>query len=308
MNPNAMAAVPLVSVVIPTYNRAATLAVAIRSVLGQTEQDFEVIVADDASTEDNESVVASFRDSRVKYVRRSLNGGDAAARNDGIRHSRGRYVAFLDDDDQWFPEKLSCQLAEFDREGPGVGLVYTARETFFAATGRSKALAAGGDVEAQLRWFRITTSTVMVPRETIERVGLFDERILYCSDYDMWIRIFLAGYRLVGVDRPLIRYFVHGNALSGNPHKIIAGEETILRKHADFFAEDPNSLSHLYLNVGVLYCSVGDPRKGRRALAKSLKLRPRLSALAHFVLSLGGARIYQSVGTGRAFFRKVLSS
>jgi len=275
-------------------------------VLAQTEQDFEVIVVDDASPEDMGRVVAAIGDPRVTCVRRSVNGGDAAARNEGIRRSRGRHVAFLDDDDEWFPEKLSCQLAAFEQGGPDIGLVYTARETV-ASRGQSGTLETGSP-ETDLRWFRITTSTVMVTRKVIETVGLFDEGILYCSDYDLWIRIFLAGYRLVAVNRPLVKYVVHGNALSGNPRKVIDGEETLLAKHPEFFEQDHRSLGQHYLNLGALYCSVGDPSRGTRAFARSLRLRPTFSSFAHLVLSLGGTRVYQSLGTVRSFFRNALSS
>ncbi len=286
---------PLVSVVIPTYNRAATVGSAIESVLRQTEQDFEVLVVDDASTDDTEGAVARFGDPRVKYIQQSVNRGDAAARNAGITNSTGHYIAFLDDDDQWIPEKLAWQIAEFEKGGDRLRLVYGGRETFFTATGRSSVLRLPDDVETQLRWFKITTSTVMVRRAGIEEVGLFDEDILYCSDYDLWIRLWRAGFRIAYIDRPLVRYFVHGNALSDNPRKMIAGEERLLKKHAEFFAEDPASLGEHYRNLGLLYCAIGDTRSGREALAKSIRLRPKVSTLAYYVLAMGGSGFYQRV-------------
>lgn len=103
---------PLVSVVIPTYNRAEFLPRAVESVLRQTVDDFELIVVDDASTDDTEAVVERFDDPRVEYVRHGTNRGGSAARNTGIERSSGEYIAFLDSDDEWYPRKLERQVEE----------------------------------------------------------------------------------------------------------------------------------------------------------------------------------------------------
>ena len=95
---------PKVSVVIPTFNRADTIGDSIKSVLEQTFKDFEVIVVDDGSTDGTESVVAAFGDSRIKYIMQD-NAGACAARNNGIRHANGEYIAFQDSDDYWMPRK-----------------------------------------------------------------------------------------------------------------------------------------------------------------------------------------------------------
>ena len=100
---------PKVSVVIPTFNRADTIGDSIKSVLEQTFKDFEVIVVDDGSTDGTESVVAAFGDSRIKYIMQD-NAGACAARNNGIRHANGEYIAFQDSDDYWMPRKLERQL------------------------------------------------------------------------------------------------------------------------------------------------------------------------------------------------------
>jgi glycosyltransferase involved in cell wall biosynthesis len=99
-----------VSVVIPTYNRASLLGRAIKSVLEQTYQDFEIIVVDDASTDNTEEVVRNLRDRRIRYLRHEKNRGGSAARNTGIRAAWGQYIAFQDSDDEWLPEKLKKQM------------------------------------------------------------------------------------------------------------------------------------------------------------------------------------------------------
>ena len=116
---------PVVSVIIPTYNRAHLIGRAIRSVLDQTYQDWELIVVDDASTDDIPGIVKGFTDGRVKYIRHDENKGAAAARNTGIQAARGAYIAFLDSDDEWLPEKLERQVQAFESSDAQVGVIYT---------------------------------------------------------------------------------------------------------------------------------------------------------------------------------------
>jgi glycosyltransferase involved in cell wall biosynthesis len=116
---------PAVSVIIPTYNRAEFLRLAITSVLNQTFQDFEIIVVDDASEDHTHEVVHNFRDKRIKYIHHEVNKRVAAARNTGVLNSSGAYIAFVDDDDEWLPKKLQMQVALLENSPSIVGGVYT---------------------------------------------------------------------------------------------------------------------------------------------------------------------------------------
>ena len=116
---------PKVSVIIPTYNRAAFLRLAIASVLNQTFQNFEIIVIDDASQDHTREVVNSLSDTRIRYIRHEGNRGVAVSRNTGVVNAKGSYIAFLDDDDEWFPEKLQKQFDLLEACQPIVGVVYT---------------------------------------------------------------------------------------------------------------------------------------------------------------------------------------
>ena len=102
-----------VSIILPTYNRAALLPRSIESVLGQTYGDFELIVVDDGSQDDSAAVVARFADKRIHYLRLARNGGVSAARNAGLAEAAGKYIAFQDSDDEWMAEKLERQMREF---------------------------------------------------------------------------------------------------------------------------------------------------------------------------------------------------
>lgn len=115
---------PIISVIIPTYNRAHLIGRAIRSVLNQTFSHYELIVVDDGSTDNTEEVVKSFRDSRISFIRHERNRGVSAARNTGINAAQGEYIAFNDSDDEWLPTKLERQMALFNRDERGdLGLV-----------------------------------------------------------------------------------------------------------------------------------------------------------------------------------------
>lgn len=142
----------LVSVVIPTRDRPRLLAEALGSALAQTWRDIEVLVVDDGSRPEARPVVERFDDRRVTYIRNDAPRGGAAARNRGIRASRGEYVAFLDDDDIWLPTKIEKQMAVFGRAPPEVGVVYCGN---FVTDGKGSTLGVDhpsmrGDVAATL--------------------------------------------------------------------------------------------------------------------------------------------------------------
>ncbi|GAH83893.1 unnamed protein product, partial [marine sediment metagenome] len=116
-----------VSVIIPTYNRADMVGRAIQSVINQTYQDFEIIIIDDASTDNTREVAREFqeREKRIKYFKHEINKGGGAARNTGIKNSKGEYIAFLDSDDEWYPEKLEKQIEIFNKNDENLGVVYS---------------------------------------------------------------------------------------------------------------------------------------------------------------------------------------
>lgn len=199
---------PLVSVVIATYNMARFLPLALRSALGQSYENIEVLVIDDGSQDDTQAVMAPFRsDHRVRYVFQQ-NGGQASAKNHGIREARGEYVAFLDADDMWVPDKLERQMPLFLRS-PAVGIVYSR----FACIDEAGSELRIEDYELfrgrvsgplLIRNF-IGFGTSVARKECFDRLGSFDESIGMGIDYDLWLR-FSTQYEFDYVDRPLLRY------------------------------------------------------------------------------------------------------
>jgi glycosyltransferase involved in cell wall biosynthesis len=291
---------PSVSVVISTHNRAGCVGRAIQSVLSQTFQDFEILIVDDASEDDTESAVGEFNDRRIRYIRHSVSKGDAGARNTGVRGATGEYIAFLDDDDEWLADKLRLQTQFCEASGPELGGVHTARWTIYTATGRESSLLLDERQSNDLNRNRITTSSMLLHRRCFDSVGLFDERMPVASDYDLWIRI-AARFRLGYIREPLVKYYVHGDGLSGNVTLQIRGLETLMAKHRDFFAMDRANNSRRHRELGVLYCYAGDVRRGQAAFRQAIRIDP-LAMRSYFdlCLSLFGPVTFKKVKTLRA--------
>lgn len=197
---------PRVSVVIPTYNRSGALDRTIRSVLAQTERDLEIIVVDDGSTDDTPGVLARYG-SQLRVIRQR-NAGAGAARNAGIEAARAPFVAFLDDDDVWLPEKTREQLALFDQH-PDAALVSTGAQ-FVEETGRLQYVqgwSLGGRRFRKVLFHNpIVTSSVIVRRSCLhDLTGLFRTDLAPVEDWEMWIRI-AARHEIVVSPRPLVRY------------------------------------------------------------------------------------------------------
>jgi glycosyltransferase involved in cell wall biosynthesis len=183
---------PRVSVVIPTFNSSAMVKEAIQSVLSQTYRDFEVVVIDDGSTDNTEAVVRGFGEP-VRYFKQK-NQGVSAARNAGIQQSLGEYIAFLDSDDLWLPEKLAEEIPALD-DDPKIGLVYcdwsvTSGDAVLQSSYLKDLPAASGYVfDDLIQSGFILTSGVVVRRACLDNVGDFDKSLAIAQDYDLWLRI-----------------------------------------------------------------------------------------------------------------------
>ena len=257
---------PLVSVIIPTYNRAAWLGAALDSVLAQSYPKIEIVVVDDGSTDDTAALVARYGD-RVRYQRKP-NGGVATARNVGLAAATGELLAFLDSDDVCLPQRIAAQVACF-RQFPkivlcssdfsalvadrvsqtshigayysrvgatpgGVQALYSHHEPLReaalageAAEPRSSITVRTGRVYEQLVWGNfIHTPTVMVRRCVVDQVGGFDEAIPIATEYDWLIRVSRAG-EVAYLDHPFLLYRYSGEQLSGPKHYARISLDTI---------------------------------------------------------------------------------
>jgi glycosyltransferase involved in cell wall biosynthesis len=181
---------PTVSIVMPTFNRGWLIKDAIDSVLGQTYTDFELIVVDDGSTDRTRDILSNYGD-RLHLIGQA-NRGVSAARNCGIGASTGRLIAFLDSDDIWLPNKLAVQVSFFEHNHSA--LICQTDEIWIRngmrVNPRKRHLKPSGLIfEPSLVLCLVSPSAVMVRRELFDEVGLFDEELPACEDYDLWLRV-----------------------------------------------------------------------------------------------------------------------
>lgn len=193
-----------ISVIIPTYNRQDFLPKALDSVLEQTHGHFEVIIVDDGSTDGTKDTLQKYNDKRIRYIFQH-NQGPAAARNSGIKAANFSYIAFLDSDDWFAKEKLEIQLDRMERE-PHYPISHT--DEIWYRRGKllnqkKKHLKPGGYIfERCLELCTVSMSTVMIRRKLFENIGLFDESLPCCEDYDFWLRVSVMN-PFLKIDQPL---------------------------------------------------------------------------------------------------------
>ena len=195
---------PLVSVIIPTYNRGWIIKEAIDSVLAQDFIDFELIVVDDGSTDNTSEILDSYSDDIT--VLQQNNKGVSAARNRGLSKASGRFIAFLDSDDLWLPKKLSRQV-EYFNFNPDAMICQTEeiwiRNNMRVNPKKRHKKPWGMIFERSLALCLISPSAVMIRRSLFDKIGVFDETLPVCEDYDLWLRI-SCRYPVFLIDTPLI--------------------------------------------------------------------------------------------------------
>jgi len=217
-----------ISVVIPTYNHARFLAQAIESALSQTYPVCEVIVVDDGSTDNTREIVAGFGD-RVRYIYQD-NSGPSRARNRGIREARFPWIALLDSDDWWLPEKLRLQTEALERD-PGAVLVYSSvywvRQD---GTWELRRALPPNRLWPRLRYHQCvlgSDSVVLVRRDALLEAGGFDETLIACEDWDLWVRRGVRP-RFTCVSEPIAAIRIEPDSLSADGSRMLLHAERIM--------------------------------------------------------------------------------
>jgi glycosyltransferase involved in cell wall biosynthesis len=262
---------PLFSVIIPTYERRDFLAAAVHSVLAQTVEDLECIVIDDASPS---GVDLRLHDSRLRVTRHPENLGATCARNTGLALARGRYVAFLDDDDVWTPRRLEYALEGLARAP--ISICY--RGSFDGRPSRNPTL--NGYVHDEI----LNDLTPNLGQTACLRslALLLDERFVACEDTEWWLRMTRVG-RVSTVPKVGMLYREHDGPrnLNGAPARL-SGSHQLLDMHKDYFAGHRRAYAFRWKRIGLLAQKVNDRGLARRAFLKSAVLWPEARLVVHF--------------------------
>ena len=272
---------PTVSIIIPTYDRARWLKKSIESVLNQTYQDFELIIVDDSSTDNTPEVVKSFKDKRVRYFQQTKrfpikSQGAAAARNIGIKKSRGKFIAFNDDDDLWRKRKLEKQITAFEKAGEKTGLVYSkivrikGKEKFFIP--KEKNVKKEGDVHRDLfleNWI-VTLPSALVKKEVFEKIGLFDENFPRYQDWELWLRV-SKDYDFKYLPEVLVDSFILTEGIHRSDKALLKATELIFKKHKKEIEKDDEVLAAWQFRLGDLYYHQQKMETARNFFVQALK-------------------------------------
>ncbi len=278
---------PSVSVILPTYNRAHSLPGAMRSVLDQSFQDLELIVVDDASTDNIAEIVSEFGDPRIRYCRLEQNEGAAAARNAGLAKACGRYIAFQDSDDIWLPGKLAKQVQLLESQSPNVGAVTGLKILYGRDAARvygpgrvtcapdpSKPMTLEEDqLKRSLLDCRVSLQNALFRRDCMPETAWFDPLAKANEDWEFVIR--LSQHKLIlETAEPFVLAMISPDSISTQASKNAKGYIRILQKNRKVFEKYPQELGSFLFLLGAALYRCGKKKAGRSLLLQSLRLRP----------------------------------
>lgn len=247
----------LVSVVLPTRDRAHTLTRAIQSVLYQSYSNLELIIVDDGSSDKTEELVKGIRDNRILYFKNNISQGSNAARNIGCRAAKGKYIAFQDSDDEWLPDKLDKQIIALEQADPRVRVSFCSflrikgnKSTYIPKQSRGLKSGIWNFQKDLLEGSFITTQTLVVEKSLLFEIGLFDEKLQRLQDWDLTIKL-SPHSPFAFIDIPLVNAFLGGHGISAKNALLIEATEDIISKHNDIFKSYPPALTIQYMNLAV---------------------------------------------------------
>ena len=292
----------MISVVIPTHNRKLTLKRALCSVLNQTVSDLDIIVVSDGSTDGTNELIEEFaqNDKRIRLIDYRESKGGNYARNMGVKVAYSEYIAFLDDDDEWLPQKLEAQMAVFD-SATDIGLVYTGIDIIYKDDGYRYITVPKyrGDLSKEILIHNCitTTSSVMIKKSLLEKAGLFDEKLSALQDYDLWIRCCQITH--VGcVEMPLVNYYVSASAgqITANTEKNRRAFEQIERKYQEFYRnlseeENMQRKCNKFCGLATYAFKNGNNSQCRNFAAQAFKAKKCWRPIVIFISSLFGIKI-----------------
>jgi glycosyltransferase involved in cell wall biosynthesis len=260
---------PFFSVVLPTYNRAVLLEQAVHSVLTQTYPDFELIVVDDHSTDNTRQVIDTIADPRLVYMSNQRGKGGASARNTGIFHAQGQWVAFLDDDDLWFPEKLEVVYDKIGSVGNDVGLIYSAFQIHHPyGTVEIRTPKYEGKLRDKLFFKNVIGGffTVVIRKDILWQVNGLDERFPAMQDIELYIRV-TQVVKTATVKKPLVKVQRHNtDRISLSMAKRVEAATLMKEKYHDLISGDKRLRHRIEAELFIFGILSGDFKTAFRSL------------------------------------------
>lgn len=290
---------PKISIIIPAYNRADLLPRTINSVLNQTFKDFELIVIDDGSTDNTKEVVEKFvlQDNRVKYLWQKNSGGAAGPKNNAINYCTGKYIAYLDHDDEWLPSKLEKQYNFFEQSTKkNLGLVscnvLIVKEKGVEGVHKMSKYNSIEDLLLRGGDYAFSNSSIMIPRAVVDIAGPRDESLKLFEDQDIFIRIALAGYTFDFVDEVLIKYYIDDTNLSKDFKRAAPDYERFVAKHKKLLEKYPKILAIHYRHLGTMHFLAGETSQARKSFINSIHIDPSVRNIVTALCALLGRKVY----------------
>jgi len=299
---------PLVSVVIPTYNRADKIHMSLESVLGQTYENLEVIVVDDGSTDNTEEVIKSYDDPRIRYIEHEVNQGATAARNTGIKAALGEFVAFQDSDDKWHPKKIEKQLDAYMNSPKDHKVIYTKVCGNLTSGGKiyvpeKWATPRDGNIHDTLRKGScVSTVGIFTKKSCLEKVGYFDEKFPRLQDWELAFRL-SKFYNFKLVDEVLVEAYHDSGSITESPEALAEALEMFLEKHKEDFDGHEDILSEHYFWLASVLFSLDRDEEAKKYLKKAWYLKPfRFLTFIRLISSILGLWFFNNF---RGFYRRI---
>lgn len=273
----------MISVVIPTYNRENTVVKSINSVLKQTYSDIEVIIVDDASTDNTTSKIKKIIDKRIKIIELKKNCGATVARNVGIKNANGSYIAFQDSDDYWYPNKLEMQIEFLKMNNSDfIGCMMMSndgkKKTLIKRLSKTNRINKDDLIPRNF----ISTQTILAKREVFDKY-LFDETIERYQDWDLVLRV-CDSYKVNFQDEVLVDQYLQEDSLTKNMEKSFYSLKKIIEKNGTFFFNNKKKRAEMYYLLGLSKRAIKE--NATPYFYKSFKNNPQFITLVRLFLSL----------------------
>ena len=278
------------SIIIASYNSEKFINRAINSVLNQTFKNWELIIIDDASIDRTQSIIKDWerKNRRIKSIFLEKNsGGLATPFNKGILNTEGEFIAFLDADDEWFPEKLEEQIVFLEDNKLFDGVTCYGNIILDDEKKTKLGILING-------FFPSIPSSLLLKKEIFNKIGYYDEFLKLSADSDMMIRIFKEGFKIGVIKKILFNYYIHKQNLTGitaeakirNINQRIKETEYILSKHEDVYKNTPQAKSVLLRYLSTFYKLIKNNKKSFNYALESFKTYKSLRNIFHFILLL----------------------